>query len=188
MDEKKKYSNPPWDEMLNGEIVLMPSRPANHNKVVGNIRLELCSQMEILREWGVVGGADVFLSEKNRLVPDIVVFRKAFLKGFSIYGVPDLVVEVLSPGSRNRDRGCKKDLYEKFGVTEYWIVEPEAQIVEVYLLKNGRFRLDDVYEMIPSDWGLPAEHEIGLFKSEVPASVFKGISVPLEVIFRNTIE
>jgi Uma2 family endonuclease len=53
--------------------------------------------------------------------------------------VPDLIIEVLSPGKSNHDLVTKKDLYQKFGVQEYWIVTPETKETRGFLLKNGSY-------------------------------------------------
>src|SRR5207247_3519504 len=63
------------------------------------------------------------------------IIRKA------IHGPVDLAVEVISLGGRTRDRIEKRDLYEQYGVKEYWIIDPEAQTVEVLCLEEGRYRL-----------------------------------------------
>jgi len=58
-----------------------------------------------------------------------------------IRGVPDLAVEVISPGSWKRDRGEKKALYEQVGIAEYWIVDPESRSIEVFSLAKGVYQL-----------------------------------------------
>ena len=70
-----------------------------------------------------------------------------FLRAFSLHFPPDLVVEVLSPSSAKKDRGYKKDLYEKTGVQEYWIVEPALRSIATYLLTDGKYRLNDIYAL-----------------------------------------
>ena len=59
----------------------------------------------------------------------------------AINGPVDLAAEVISLGGRNRDRIDKRDLYEQYGIKEYWLIDPEAQTVEVLHLENGRYQL-----------------------------------------------
>lgn len=72
--------------------------------------------------------------------PDLVFVRKerlAVLSDRGVEGPPDLIVEIVSPSTAGRDRGVKLDRYRHFGVAEYWIVDPEARIVEVWDLGAG---------------------------------------------------
>ena len=62
-----------------------------------------------------------------------------------VHGAPDLVVEVLSPSTRRHDKLVKHSLYEKAGVKEYWIVDPEKKMVLVHLLEDGRYPSPEVY-------------------------------------------
>jgi Uma2 family endonuclease len=75
------------------------------------------------------------------LQPDVVFFRKGNtpLRGTSHYeGVPDLVAEILSPGTRRRDRTVKLEAYQGAGVPEYWLLDPDARTVVVYVLGKGK--------------------------------------------------
>ena len=83
-----------------------------------------------------------------------------------------------------KDRGYKKDLYEKCGVREYWLVDTENQTVEVYLLKSGKFVLDEVYKVFPDYVELSADEQEH-YKGEVPVSLYDDFTIPLEDIFRN---
>ena len=58
-----------------------------------------------------------------------------------VTGAPDLIIEILSPSAAKYDRGDKKDLYERFGVKEYWIADPKNQSIEIYILTNDRYKL-----------------------------------------------
>jgi Uma2 family endonuclease len=72
--------------------------------------------------------------------PDLtVVCDEAKLTEQGVTGPPDLVVEIVSPDTGFHDRGRKFDLYERYGVAEYWIVEPNEKLIEVYRLENSRF-------------------------------------------------
>lgn len=99
------------------------------------------------RNLGVVLTApfEVHLSESTRPVqPDVLFIRaahqpRAGVKFFE--GAPDLIIEVISPSSIRQDRQIKFDVYEKAGVTEYWLADPKTRSVEVYTLSNGEYAL-----------------------------------------------
>ena len=82
-------------------------------------------------------------------------------------GVADLVAEVISPGSRRRDRIDKRDLYEQHGVREYWLIDPEAKTVEVLHLESGTYHLVGRWH--------PGEH--------ADSRLLKGFEVPVAPLF-----
>ena len=177
MADNLAYQEELRDEMLNGKVVLMSPRPAvNHNLAMGNIYRAFANRLD---------GTDVYLTEKDRVVPDVMIIcKKEIIKRNGVHGVPDLIVEVLSHGTEKKDRGYKKDLYEKCGVREYWLVDTENQTVEVYLLKSGKFVLDEVYKVFPDYVELSADEQEH-YKGEVPVSLYDDFTIPLEDIFRN---
>ena len=75
----------------------------------------------------------------------MIVCNPDIIKKDGIHGAPDLVVEILSPSSVRHDRFEKFQIYSKYGVKEYWIVDPTGKLVEVYHLVEGKFILDEVY-------------------------------------------
>lgn len=84
----------------------------------------------------------------NYLEPDIIICRDSKeIKGGSYYGVPKFVAEVISPSTVKRDRDIKKDIYEKTGVAEYWILSPQERSVEIYYLEDGHYVLHDAYSV-----------------------------------------
>jgi len=97
----------------------------------------------------------VLLGESSRrdvVQPDIVFVcsaRGEIVTDAEVTGAPDLLVEILSPGTEERDRGYKKTLYERNGVREYWIVDPEQESIDMFCLGAAgfdtpvRYRLDD---------------------------------------------
>lgn len=98
------------------------------------------------------------------LCPDIMLIcDRKHLKGGSYSGVPKFVAETLSPSTAKRDRAEKKDIYEKAGVEEYWIVSPLGSL-EIYYLVNGRYVLEQSYMLQEDkdDEHYNAETEIGL--------------------------
>lgn len=90
----------------------------------------------------VIAPFDVYLDESaNAVQPDVVLIlpgNPGRLDG-SFYGVPDFIVEILSPGNCAHDQKTKLELYEKFKVKEYWIVDPGSRFVQGYSLKQSRF-------------------------------------------------
>ncbi len=94
---------------------------------------------------------DVVFSERQVLQPDILFISQENLGIIQdrIRGVPDLLVEIISPGTWRRDRVEKRALYEQYGVREYWIVDPGAETVEVYRWQAGAFALHGRF--VPGD-------------------------------------
>jgi Uma2 family endonuclease len=87
---------------------------------------------------------DVYLDEMNVFQPDICFIssqRMHLIKEDGLHVAPDLVIEILSPSNAKYDLGEKKDVYEQYGVKEYWIVDPEDSSVSGYSLTNGTFTL-----------------------------------------------
>ena len=131
---------------------------------------------------------DVHLSDEDTFIPDLSIVlkdREQILTGRKgIFGAPDMVVEVLSYSTRKKDLTIKKDTYEAHGVREYWIVDPRAKSVTVFLLKDGKYFLDEVYTLMSEeDLNLLDEEEKADVKHEVPVSILDGLKVPLEFVF-----
>ena len=108
-------------------------------------------------------------------MPDVSVVCNPSIvsNGKKILGAPDLIVEVLSESTMKNDLGKKKDVYEKYGVREYWIVNPWIRRVTVYHLINGKFKLNGEYEI--SD-----DEEQNIIK----VSIFDGMTVDLRKVFK----
>lgn len=151
MTDNLAYQEEPWEEKLNGQIILMSPRPSvNHNRVAGNIYHIFRNYLEGKTCKAFTDGVDVFLTEKDNVIPDaMIVCNKDIIKPDGIHGAPDLVAEVLSPSTAKNDRGYKKDLYGAAGVKEYWIIDPAMQSIEAYLLSDGRYVLDGFYGIFP---------------------------------------
>ena len=134
-------------EIINGKIYLMAGTTDIHNETV----LNLTSVFKIYlrgKKCKVFGEnyQVKFDKENPEVLPDIkIVCDLSKIKRTHIEGAPDLIIEVLSPRTRIRDMTEKKDLYEKHGVKEYWIIDTDSKTIEVYLLKDGKFSLDYIY-------------------------------------------
>ena len=186
MNDNLAYELEFYDELIDGEIVMMSPRPAtNHNQTAFNIAAIFKTFLKGKTCRVFPDGMDLYLTEKDRFVPDVMVIcDRSKIKNDGVHGAPDLVVEVLSPTSIKRDRVYKKRIYEQCGVREYWLVDTVNQSVEVYLLKDKKFVLDEVYQVFP-DYVELSEKERAEYKSEVPVSLYEDFSIPLEDIFRN---
>ena len=131
-------------ELWDGELIMSPSPSFNHQKIVLNFYRRLHEWVS-KRKLGevVTGPLDMVLSPHRAMQPDVAFIAQDRLGIIhrAIHGPVDLAVEVISLGGRNRDRIEKRDLYEQYGVKEYWIIDPEAHTVEVLYLEEGRYRL-----------------------------------------------
>ena len=130
-------------QLINNQIVMSPAPTNTHQKVLGKIFSQLL-QFADENNLGEVRVApfDVYFNRRNVYQPDIVFIAHAnlhHLKESGFYGAPDLVIEVLSPGTWRADKEDKKDEYERSGVKEYWMVDPATKIAEGYLLREGVF-------------------------------------------------
>ena len=132
-------------EIIDGDHHVSAAPSVYHQRVLGRLLVQL---YRLIDESGagyvLPAPVDTVLSRTDVVQPDIVVTLdrdEALLRRERIDAAPDLVVEVLSPSTAYRDRGLKLDLYQKAGVSEYWIVDPERRIVQQYVLTAGEFRI-----------------------------------------------
>ncbi len=136
-------------ELLNGELVMPPAPLTGHQM----ISIALASRLYLyVEEQGlgavVAAPTDVVLSDMDVVQPDVLFVssrRSHILTRENVRGAPDLVVEVLSPATAERDRTIKLDLYARHGVKEYWIVDPDAGTITVLLRGESGFDVSDIY-------------------------------------------
>ena len=131
-------------ELWDGEIVMSPTPTPSHQTIVMRMTLLLDDFVREAKAGKVfVSPLDVVLSQHRVVQPDIffVANDNREIIQDQIRGVPDLAVEVISPGSWKRDRVEKKALYEQVGIAEYWIVDPESRAIEVFALVKGVYQL-----------------------------------------------
>ena len=131
-------------ELWDGELIMAPAPFFDHQKTVLRFyrRLDDWVSSRNLGEV-VTSPIDMVLSPHRAVQPDVAFIAKDRLAIIQrvIMGPADLVAEIVSLQGRNRDRIEKRDLYEQHGVREYWIIDPEAQTVEVLALVSGRYEL-----------------------------------------------
>ena len=130
-------------EIVEGDLLVAPAPNTLHQTIVLNLGGDLRQHVRKHRLGRVfVAPYDIVFSPSTVLEPDVIFVSNARLHIIgkkNLSGPPDLVVEVSSPTTRARDLTRKKDLYERFGVAEYWFVDLDAERFEVYRLNEGRF-------------------------------------------------
>jgi Uma2 family endonuclease len=129
-DDGKRY------EIIDGELYVNASPVPRHQRIVGRIYFAL-------QAWfNAHGGGEAFVApldirfdDYNVVEPDVIAIkadRLSIIGPKNLQGPPHLVVEVLSDGSRRADEIDKRKLYDRFGVDEYWIADPELELVKIY--------------------------------------------------------
>ena len=186
MNTNLAYELEPEVEIINGKAVMMASPTMNHMFIAGNLYNLFFNYLRGKRCVPFQDGVTLFLDEKENYKPDMMVVcdPDKMKETDGVHGAPDLAVEVLSPGTWRNDRGHKKDVYEKHGVREYWIVDPTNRVVEQYALENGRFVLLDVYQEYPSYLlDKMTEEERAAVKTEFKCTLFDDLTIRLEDVF-----
>jgi Uma2 family endonuclease len=131
-------------ELINASLYMSPAPTSDHQRIVGKLYRILASFAED-NDLGEVFLApfEVYLDEHSNVVePDIVFVsrqRAHLIQRSGLHGAPDFVIEILSSSNSRHDKVIKKELYERFGIAEYWIVDPETKDTTGYVLKNGRY-------------------------------------------------
>jgi Uma2 family endonuclease len=132
-------------EVIDGSHYMTPSPNLNHQKVLGRIQHFFYTEIELKNlGWIYQAPTDVVLSEFDIVQPDLTIVlndRKSILTDANIAGVPNMVVEVLSPKTEKYDRTLKMQLYQQAGIPEYWIVDIRNQRIEQYVLVNSQFAM-----------------------------------------------
>lgn len=164
-------------ELYDGFPVAMASPSIQHQSIVGELFAQFHAFLKGKSCKVYVSPVDVRLFETSEdapsnvdtvLIPDLLVIcdqSKVDRRG--IHGAPDLIVEVLSDGTKRYDLHTKRRLYEMAGVREYWIVDPERRIVQVYTLEQERYKAAEIYTAL----------------STVPISVLKGCNIDMSTVF-----
>ena len=146
------YVNAPEDkryELLDGDLVVTPA-PGERHQGVSVLLASRLFQFVTENRLGRVYAApfDVVLSNTDVVQPDLLFVsneRAEIVTAANVQGAPDLVVEILSPSTADRDLTFKRSLYARYGVSEYWIVDTDAGIVTVLLLREGEFEVVGEY-------------------------------------------
>lgn len=162
-------------EIYDGQLILMSVPSAKHQAVLGDLFLQFKMFFKDKKCIPFIAPLDVKLDGKgkksgNVVQPDLMVVCDKNKIQDKIEGAPDLVLEVLSKSNRYHDLIYKMNLYQKYGVKEYWIVDIENGIVIVNKLSKGNL------------YNFPEAYKI---KEKVKSNIFKGLEISLEETFRN---
>jgi Uma2 family endonuclease len=129
LPEDKRY------EILDGDLYVVAAPNTRHQRVSRKLEVALIQHTEDKGLGEILDAPyDVIFSEENVVQPDILFVRKeraGIIGEMNLQGAPDLVIEILSAGTRSKDLDLKRKIYAGFGVQEYWIVDPELATVEV---------------------------------------------------------
>lgn len=157
-------------EIIDQSLFMAPSPTPDHQNSSANLSFIIQSFVRKIKA-GVVllAPMDVVLDKNNVVQPDLLFIandNKGIIKN-AIKGVPDCLVEIISTGYVKYDRVKKYALYEKFGVKEYWIVDPANELVEIFTLENKKYKL----------------HSYAEVKGKVKSKVIKGLEVEVKKVF-----
>lgn len=131
---KLEESNTPC-ELINGELVMSPAPTPFHQNVTSNLNDFLKAEARKIGGKVFFAPIDLYIDQRNVFQPDLVFIsseKKNIITNRGIEGVPDLIVEIISPSNVFTDRNRKKKVYQQIGVREYWIVDPANHTLEVY--------------------------------------------------------
>jgi Uma2 family endonuclease len=163
-------------ELIDGEHFVTPSPNIRHQQILFNLTLLLGSWLEH-HPIGRVFFAplDVVFSHFDVVEPDLLYLSNERMAEIvtlqHVRGAPELVVEIGSPGTRQRDETIKRRLYEHFGVTEYWVVDPELDVVRIYRREGDEYARANELSREAAD--------------AITTPLIPGLEMPLERIFRE---
>ncbi len=134
-------------EVIEGEIFVSSAPAIKHQVIVRNLDKTVGVHLDVHPTGLILPGVGVIFSEYNGVIPDVVYVSHERLaqieKNERLYGAPELVIEILSPGKENedRDRIHKLQLYSRYGVSEYWLINSFRRVIEIYRRTDARLHL-----------------------------------------------
>lgn len=163
-------------EAIDGEHYVTPSPSIRHQRLVGRLLVAIAVWLEENPAGEVFAAPlDVRFSRLDVVEPDLLYVSReragVVLAGEHVLGAPDLVVEIASPKTKQRDETVKLRLYERAGVVEYWVVDPDAEAIRVYKRAAERFEP-------------PVEHSRAA-GDVLKTTLFPGLDISLSRVFRS---
>ena len=173
-------------EKIAGREVMFARPSTAHIIVARNLTYILHSYLRGKR-CQLLAEPDVFFDDENRFIPDLlIVCDKNKIKADGIHGAPDFVVEILSLSTQKRDLTIKKDTYEKFGVREYWIVDPFVKTVTVYRLFDGKYQIDNIYRtQTDAEIAALREEDKAALELKLKVSLYDDLIIDIGEIFEG---
>lgn len=172
-DHKALTENGSRYEILDGDLRMANAPNISHQRISGHLYYLIRTFLEETGSGEVLTAPiELMLQKDVVLQPDLLVVHadhKDILAGDNITEAPDFVIEIISSTSAEKDFGKKKELYERFGVLEYWIINPVKEEIDVYIRKEGTFVLAQK-----------------IFKGEIRSLIFEGLKIELDQIFQQT--
>ena len=140
----------PQYQLVEGDLIVTPAPNTRHQRISRNLEFLL---HQYAKNTGVgevfYAPFDVILSDTNVFQPDILFIRtknRDRITKQGLRGVPDLVIEILSPATAEMDRGIKRKLYARYGVEELWLIDPQEDTIEIYNLLIDAQRPDKCFK------------------------------------------
>lgn len=156
-------------QLIDGELIMSPAPNLFHQIVSRNLFRFFDKFAEGKGGEVFYAPIDLYIDLKNVFQPDLLYLSKSrtkFLTDKGVAGPPDIIVEIISPSNSYTDRYEKKDAYQKFGVKEYWIVDPANRTLEIYAGKT---------------WKKPQHYLAG--DGEVRSGILTGLQFDLKELF-----
>ena len=161
-------------EFINGEIIVHSPVMKRHNSATVLLS-RLMSIYGDIHQLGFVGIEKIMITlTRNDYEPDICFFRKeksdTFIENQTLFPAPDFIIEILSEGTKKRDRGVKFKDYQAHQIEEYWIIDPIHETIEQYHLEDGEYEL-----LLKSSEG------------NIKSFVMTDFQIPIKSVFDETI-
>lgn len=166
-------------ELIRGKVFKMTPAPSmKHQRVSGNLHFIIRSYFKESPCKVYAAPTDIVLPIADRkrershtvVQPDLcVICDTSIIEEQAAFGAPTLVVEILSPPTKKKDIQLKFDIYEEAGVKEYWIVMPEEELLEQFVLENGKYKRIQTYTT----------------EDTIPCNVIKGLEVNVLEVFQE---
>ena len=174
-------------EVIEGEKFMSPSPHRTHMYIMMNLAVNFHMYLARNNKGRVfTDNMDIHFPDGSLMKPDlsIVCNPECFKHGATVYGVPDFVAEILSRSTMKRDLTIKKDIYEKNGVKEYWIIDPWSKNVHVNILRDGKYFLDEIYGVYDEfEWSELTDEEKAEIKFDIHVSIFDDLTINVNEIF-----